>query len=559
MKRSFTLLLALALAGRSIAPGSVGADTVTEISIDWASDGRLPPVGDQGISTTCVAWAVRTVAAFHRDRHAGEAATRSGARASAGGFRLPPGLDMTPSVTFIYNASIRQFFEQKHLPNLEFEVWMRDEANRRNALTTTVQPVFDSLRDIGSPSEFTARFSSDWSVTPDANQLAGATALWPEWNGAVRTARTVSLEGNAVARRKEVNRELQFGPLVLLMTAYPDFVRCSTVGGDYSPLTHRTSDWVSHAVVIVGYDPSHLVPDDGKRKPAFRLMNSYGEEWGDHGFTWVSNDRLFGCSFGPPLAQEVWTCSPLVGKSMSGPTGPVDAPVGFLGGSGWEPDGPRGCDEVPTPALIETEPARGDTPGSDPRPPSYASTSRPNSLEFKQRVAGARVTVTAPLVPWVPALADTTIRYFVDGREASSIDRKETGYTFRFAGHDDPGTFGAIAESAPSAPDAELARPTGSVPIDRSTFDENKADASKAGKGELDEEKPCEPPSLRDPGFGRDPKYIGARVDRGVLEITDPEHPNLKGGRDVVICIEVYYPGDCDPRSVTSYTVRIPK
>ncbi|HEY3331451.1 MAG TPA: C1 family peptidase [Capsulimonadaceae bacterium] len=50
-----------------------------------------------------------------------------------------------------------------------------------------------------------------------------------------------------------------------------------------------------HAVCIVGYD------DD---KHAFRMVNSWGSDWGDNGFVWLAEDFLAKC------AREGWTQTP---------------------------------------------------------------------------------------------------------------------------------------------------------------------------------------------------------------------------------------------------------
>jgi hypothetical protein len=52
-------------------------------------------------------------------------------------------------------------------------------------------------------------------------------------------------------------------------------------GGTFNARGRATDDW--HSIVVVGYDD---------RRQAFRLMNSWGNDWGDHGFMWLSYDLV---------------------------------------------------------------------------------------------------------------------------------------------------------------------------------------------------------------------------------------------------------------------------
>ncbi|MGZ3669769.1 MAG: C1 family peptidase [Bdellovibrionota bacterium] len=74
-----------------------------------------------------------------------------------------------------------------------------------------------------------------------------------------------------------VKAALKRGPLVTTLDVYADFMVYGS--GVYK---HSTGDYMGgHAVSIVGFDDS---------KRAWLIRNSWGSDWGDHGFAWVSYD-----------------------------------------------------------------------------------------------------------------------------------------------------------------------------------------------------------------------------------------------------------------------------
>ena len=84
-----------------------------------------------------------------------------------------------------------------------------------------------------------------------------------------------------------VKAALLDGPLITTMTVYDDFLTYSS--GVY---THTTGTMGGgHAVSLVGYDND---------KRAWLVRNSWGPEWGDHGFVWVSWDDISG------VGAETW-------------------------------------------------------------------------------------------------------------------------------------------------------------------------------------------------------------------------------------------------------------
>jgi hypothetical protein len=72
-------------------------------------------------------------------------------------------------------------------------------------------------------------------------------------------------------------------PFVLAITIYDDFFVVSrdrdfvyTPASDAKPLD-------GHAICVVGYDD---------KRHAFRVVNSWGQDWGDNGFLWISEDYV---------------------------------------------------------------------------------------------------------------------------------------------------------------------------------------------------------------------------------------------------------------------------
>jgi hypothetical protein len=84
-----------------------------------------------------------------------------------------------------------------------------------------------------------------------------------------------------------VKAALANGPLVTTLTAYADFM--TYAGGVYK---HVTGDSLGgHAVSIVGYDDT---------KQAWLIRNSWGPEWGENGFAWMSYEDESG------IGSETW-------------------------------------------------------------------------------------------------------------------------------------------------------------------------------------------------------------------------------------------------------------
>lgn len=85
----------------------------------------------------------------------------------------------------------------------------------------------------------------------------------------------------------KVKKALMAGPLVTTMTVYEDFMVYKS--GVYKHVTGNSLG--GHAVSIVGYDDT---------KQAFIIRNSWGTEWGDKGFVYISYEDTSG------IGSDTW-------------------------------------------------------------------------------------------------------------------------------------------------------------------------------------------------------------------------------------------------------------
>ena len=95
-------------------------------------------------------------------------------------------------------------------------------------------------------------------------------------------------------------------PFVIGIKVYDDFMHVPH-DADFV-YTPSSSNFVGgHAICIIGYD---------ENKHAFRMINSWGEGWGDHGQLWLSEDYV------KTMAHEGWAQRPggLVARGAGGAT-----------------------------------------------------------------------------------------------------------------------------------------------------------------------------------------------------------------------------------------------
>ena len=191
----------------------------------------FPPPRDQGDQSSCVAWSVGYAMR-------GYYANRAQGKAGAASVALSP--------AFVYNQIV----------------------DRREGCDagSDISDALDLLRDVGTVT--LARFpyrDTDCSRQPPADVKREA--------GQYRIAnwRTV-----AVANLSDIKGQIVHGdPVVIGMNVNDAF---DELKGEQIFRDTRT-DGGGHAMVVVGYDDA---------KQAFKLVNSWGPEWGQGGFGWVS-------------------------------------------------------------------------------------------------------------------------------------------------------------------------------------------------------------------------------------------------------------------------------
>lgn len=71
------------------------------------------------------------------------------------------------------------------------------------------------------------------------------------------------------------------GPVVIGMMVPPSFDRAKGVWQPTNTERQNSGKYGGHAMCVIGYD-------DNKQGGAFRIMNSWGEDWGDKGLIWVT-------------------------------------------------------------------------------------------------------------------------------------------------------------------------------------------------------------------------------------------------------------------------------
>ena len=521
-RRERLLFVALVAVGSGDAarPRPASAAESCEKAIHYDRRGALPTVGDQGLSMSCIPWAVRTIVAHHHRRLSPQPRQ---CHVHFGSFDLsfwafgwPDLADASnrPSVTYLNNLSLRRW-----LPSESFDAYVGTcDAD----LTLTVESVSMTLQQFGAPSELDAPFTAAVDELPTPLQVQSAATLRCDWAKGLGEWHDQSPIG--LTSQAKLCAALERGPALLIFAVHRDF-RCS-IGEEYTPTAHDDSTYLgAHALVVVAYEPyfTGVWPNFHGPRAAFRVMNSWGPNWGSTGFTWISADYLFDERESQFPASHVYRFDALAGVACPDPT--LTLPEKWTTGDDvpWrEDDGPTSCTKKPPPCL--GPPTR--VPGLRPDPGAH--------YVDVERKACARVQIVAPAIPLVPALFDSTVRYWVDGQPAADIDPSATGFRLRFVDRTPKTSW-----PAPKPPP-----PPKVGPVDPAPAPDRPAARPKAG-------------SAADLGIGADPSKIGAFVDRAMFEIVDPDHSNLVGGKTVRVRVEVYDPGASEPRAVARYRIRI--
>jgi hypothetical protein len=200
---------------------------VTPASIDNSS--LFPPPKQQGETDTCVSWAATYAAASAslRPRHPEQ-----------------PPVALSPAFTYPLVGGGR---------------FCRG--------STLISKTLDVLRESGAPPLLDYAFDPGWCARqPTAEETARASNYRiPGWWKL--DAHDLSAVKAQLAERRPVIFGMSIGP------AFKQFK-----GGGVFDTLEIGAETTGHAMVLVGYDDA---------RSAFRLMNSFGRNWGDNGYAWI--------------------------------------------------------------------------------------------------------------------------------------------------------------------------------------------------------------------------------------------------------------------------------
>jgi len=216
--------------------GNYQSNSSLPASVDLSP--KFPPIGDQGLIGTCVAWSV--------------------------GYNTKSYLD---AVSKNLNTSQLQSANNQYSPT---DLFFSISSSRRNCDNgTQFEYAFDVLMGRGVNTLSAVPYDAICrSVSPGNASTAAANKIknYRRIDGSINQVKEYLAQGVPVLIGAMVNSQFQNlrGPDVLRDLDYN-----GRIGG--------------HAMVIAGYDDS---------KSAFRIINSWGTAWGDNGYLWVDYNFL---------------------------------------------------------------------------------------------------------------------------------------------------------------------------------------------------------------------------------------------------------------------------
>ncbi len=212
----------------------------------------LPPVGDQGNYGTCVAWATAYNCRTWLDAH------KNGRKTS--------------------QLTNREIYSPS-------DIWrgIASSSKNKGCQGTSFQPAFNAMISRGVASWATAPY---FTSTSDCDCSVTSSETTDANKHKIKSYREIQ-----ITDANTVKRYLAEGhPVVLGACLGDNFMNATGSSVIYSKgTTNSTGMHAYHAMMCVGYDNSR-----GGSNGAFRIINSWGESWGDNGFVWL--DANYMCS-----------------------------------------------------------------------------------------------------------------------------------------------------------------------------------------------------------------------------------------------------------------------
>lgn len=212
------------LAGIPLASTPFGG---TELPSSFDMSAKMPPVGNQGQQNSCVAWAIAYALKSYQEK-------------------VELGKQIMFSPSYIYN----QINNGMNVPT-----YVTDALNILSE--QGVCPLDDMPYQ---ENDFTSKPSE--AARQDAKKFR--IDFWRQVN---------------VSDNKEVKAQLSAGyPVIIGADVSKEFVDDGFALKEAYIWKEAGTASGGHCMLLVGYDDS---------KSAFKVMNSWGQEWGDHGFSWI--------------------------------------------------------------------------------------------------------------------------------------------------------------------------------------------------------------------------------------------------------------------------------
>jgi C1A family cysteine protease len=205
------------------------------ISFDLSDD--MPPVRSQGSQGSCVSWAVGYyLKSYHEHIEKGS------------DYGIGNDYDGVYSPAFLYNVV---------------------KSNGCDGGSTIVENL-DRVKNIGI---------ATWKDMPydekDCDTQPSYTAIENSKCAKILSYERVEIE--------DIKYYISNGnPIIIAIKVYDNFVKPEVVNGEYFYKTYQQrGDQGGHAIVVVGYD---------NNRNAFKIINSWGRDWGNDGFLWIDYD-----------------------------------------------------------------------------------------------------------------------------------------------------------------------------------------------------------------------------------------------------------------------------